>query len=62
MVALIIWIIGLVLTIKAAIEILNLEGDTVKKLLSVIVLILSSWLGLLLYYFWAREKVAEWVR
>lgn len=62
MVALIIWIIGLVLTIKAAIEILNLEGDTVKKLLSVIVLILSSWIGLLLYYFWAREKVAEWVR
>lgn len=62
MVALIIWIIGLVLTVKAAIEILNLEGDTVKKLLSVIVLILSSWLGLLLYYFWAREKVAEWVR
>lgn len=62
MVALIIWIIGLVLTIKAAIEILNLEGDTVKKLLSVIVLILSSWLGLLLYYFWARKKVAEWVR
>ena len=62
MVALIIWIIGLVLTVKAAIEILNLEGDTVRKLLSVIVLILSSWLGLLLYYFWAREKVAEWVR
>lgn len=62
MVALIIWIIGLVLTVKAAIEILNLKGDTVKKLLSVIVLILSSWLGLLLYYFWAREKVAEWVR
>lgn len=62
MVALIIWIIGLILTVKAAIEILNLEGDTVKKLLSVIVLILSSWLGLLLYYFWAREKVAEWVR
>ncbi len=62
MIALIIWIIGLVLTIKAAMEILSLAGDSVKKLLAVIVLLLSNWLGLVLYYFWAREKVGEWVR
>ncbi len=62
MIAFILWIIGIVLAVKAALEILKLEGDTVKKLLCVIVLVITSWIGIGVYYFWARERVAQWVK
>ena len=41
MIAFILWIIGIVLAVKAALEILKLEGDTIKKLLAVIVLVVA---------------------
>lgn len=62
MIALIIWIIGLVLSIKAALEIFNLEGQALKKVLFIVLIIMCSWIGLALYYFFAREKMAEWVK
>jgi hypothetical protein len=62
MIAFILWIIGIVLAVKAALEILKLEGDTVKKLLCVIALVITSWIGIGVYYFWARERVAQWVK
>ncbi len=53
----IIWIIGLVLCVKAVLEILKWDVDGVKKLLVVIILLLTSWVGLLGYYFWGRENL-----
>lgn len=57
-----IWIIGLILTIKAGMEIWKTNGDTAKKLLFIILVIITSWIGLAFYYFYAKEKIAEWVR
>lgn len=57
MVGFIIWVIGLILCIKAVLEILKWNVDTVKKLLVIVVLLLTSWLGLLVYYFWARKNL-----
>lgn len=62
MISFIIWIIGVVLCLKAALEIFALPGDMTKKLLCIIVLILTSWVGLVVYYFWAREQVGQWVK
>lgn len=62
MIGFIIWIIGLVLTVKAAIEIWSLNGDTVKKLLFIIIIVLTSWLGLAFYYFYGKDRMAEWLR
>lgn len=62
MIGFIIWIIGLVLAIKAALEIYRLEGDFIKKLLFIILVLCTSWLGLCVYYFFAREKMIEWVK
>ena len=53
----IIWIIGLVLCIKAVLEILKCNIDGIKKLLVVIILLLTSWVGLAVYYFWGRENL-----
>ncbi|MCD8268615.1 MAG: hypothetical protein LUD46_09300, partial [Parabacteroides sp.] len=57
----VIWIIGLVLTIKAALEIWKVNGDTVKKILLICIIILTSWIGLVFYYFYAKNKISEWV-
>ena len=53
----IIWMIGLVLCIKAVLEILKWNIDGIKKLLVVIILLLTSWVGLAVYYFWGRENL-----
>lgn len=50
MIGFIIWIIGVVLTIKAAIEIWNLNVDPVKKIVVIVLLVLTSWLGIAVYY------------
>ena len=62
MIGFIIWIIGLILTIKAAIEIWNAGGDLVKRLLLIIVLLITSWIGLIVYYFYAKDKISDWVK
>lgn len=62
MIAFIIWLVGVVLGIKAAIQILDLQGDTVKKLLFVILLVMTSWFGIFVYYFYAKDKIADWVK
>ena len=61
MLAFIIWLIGTILGIKAILEILNMKGDTIKKLLFIILLLMTSWIGLAVYYFFAREKMSEWL-
>ena len=62
MIALLIWIVGLILTIKACLEIGKLPVDGVKKLLAIIVLLITSWIGLLVYYFYAKDKLTDWLK
>ena len=62
MIGFIIWIIGVVLTIKAAIEIWNLNVDPVKKIVVIVLLVLTSWLGIAVYYLVAKGKLATWLK
>ena len=62
MIGFIIWIVGLVLAIKAALEIYHLEGDFIKKVLFIVILLCTSWIGLAVYYLYAHEKVAQWIK
>ena len=50
MISFIIWIIGVVLTIK------------VKKILFIAVIVLTSWLGLIFYYLIGKDKMPQWVK
>ena len=61
MIGFIIWIIGLVLTIKAAIEIWRIHAPAERRLLAIILIIFTSWLGLLFYYFYGRSRMALWL-
>lgn len=62
MISFIIWIIGVVLTIKAGLDIWHLDGDQVKKVLFIIVIVLTSWLGLIFYYLIGKDKMPEWIK
>lgn len=61
MIGFIIWVIGLILTIKAAIEIWRLPASAEKRLIAIILIVLTSWLGLLFYYFYGRDRMAGWL-
>ena len=61
MIGFIVWIIGLVLSVKAALEIYRLNGDFIKKVLFIVFVLCCSWIGLAVYYLFAREKMAQWV-
>lgn len=59
MIGFIIWVIGEVLAIKAVLEIMRWNVDGVKKLLVAILVLLTSWIGLAVYYFWGRENLPQ---
>lgn len=61
MLSFIIWIIGVVLTIKAALDIWKLQGDDVKKVLFIVLIVLTSWLGIIAYYVF-KNKFPAWVK
>ena len=59
MIGLIVWIIGVVLAVKAVLEIMKWNVDGVKKLIVAILVLITSWLGLAVYYFWGRENLPQ---
>ena len=62
MIGFIMWIIGLILAIKAVLEIMKWKVDGVKKLLVAILVLLTSWIGLIFYYFWGRDNLPQMLK
>ncbi|WP_281695674.1 hypothetical protein [Bacteroides clarus] len=63
MIGFIIWIIGVILTIRAAMEIGRWRGiATEKRLVAIILVILTSWIGLAVYYFWGRDNLPQMLK
>ena len=60
MIGTIIYIIGLVLAIKAVLEILKMPMGTAGKVISAVVVLCTSWVGLAVYYFYAKDKLVSW--
>ena len=60
MIGTIIYIIGLVLAVKAVLEILKMPMGTAGKVISAIVVLCTSWVGLAVYYFFAKDKIEGW--
>lgn len=59
MIGFIIWIIGVVLCVKAVLEIMKWPVDGVKKLLVAIIILLTSWIGICVYYFWEGKPASN---
>ena len=46
---------------KAALEIGRLYAPWEKKLLAIVLILLTSWIGLFFYYFYARSRMTGWL-
>lgn len=62
MIGLILFVIGIVLCFKAVVEILKMPISNAGKAITIILLVLTSWLGLTIYYLYAKEHLTEWFK
>ena len=57
-----IYIIGLVLAVLAVIDILKKPISTVGKVISCVLVLITSWVGLVVYYLYAKNHLTEWFK
>lgn len=58
----IIWIVGIVCTALAIVDVFKKNITTIGKIIMTVLLLLTSWIGLAVYYFWAKNHVTEWFK
>ena len=58
----IIYIIGVVLAVIAVLDILKKPISTVGKIISVVLVLITSWIGLVVYYLYAKNHLTEWFK
>ena len=60
--ATIIYIIGVVLAIAAVIDIFKKPISLVGKIIVAVIVLATSWIGLLVYYLWAKDNLTKWFK
>ena len=60
--ATIIYIIGIVLAIAAVIDIFKKPISIVGKIIVAVIVLATSWIGLLVYYLWAKDNLTKWFK
>lgn len=58
----ILYIVGLVCAIWCVLDIFKKNITLPGKLIASAVVLLTSWLGIALYYFWARHHLTTWFK
>lgn len=61
MIGWIIWLVGVILTIRAIYEIFQLDAPLWKRLIAIVILFVTSWFGLLFYYLYAKPRIGGWL-
>ncbi len=56
------YIIGVVLSVLAVIDILKKPISTTGKIISAVVVLLTSWVGLIVYFLYAKNHLTEWFK
>lgn len=57
-----IYIIGVVLSIVAVLDILKKPISLVGKIICAVVVLATSWIGLAVYFLWAKDHITEWFK
>lgn len=60
--ATIVYIIGVVLSIAAVIDIFKKPISLVGKIIVAVIVLATSWIGLLVYYLWAKDNLTKWFK
>ncbi len=58
----ILYIAGLVLAILAVLDILKKPISLVGKIICCVLVLITSWVGLLVYYLYAKDNIVEWFK
>lgn len=58
----IIWLIGVICTIWCVLDIFKQPVSTAGKIIASVIVLLTSWVGLAVYYFYGRDHLQEWFR
>ena len=57
-----IYLIGLVLSIIAVLDIIKKPISLVGKIISCVLVLITSWVGLVVYYLYAKNHLTEWFK
>ena len=58
----VIYLIGLVLAVLAVIDILKKPISLVGKIICCVLVLVTSWIGLIVYYLYAKNHITEWFK
>ena len=56
----IIWLVGTVLAIMAVMDVFKKNISTGWKIIWSVLLLVTGWIGLAIYYFFAKNKIEGW--
>lgn len=60
--ATIIYLAGLVLAILAVVDIFKKPISLVGKIITAVIVVVTSWLGLAVYFLYAKNHLTEWFK
>lgn len=58
----IIYIVGVVLAVLAVLDIVKKPISLVGKIISIVLVLITSWIGLAVYYLYAKDHLTEWFK
>ena len=58
----ILYIAGIVLSVLAVLDILKKPISTGGKIITAVIVLATSWIGLLVYYLYAKNHLTEWFK
>ena len=58
----ILYIIGLVLSVIAVIDILKKPISTIGKIICSVLVLITSWIGLIVYFLYAKNHITDWFK
>ena len=62
MISTIVYIVGIVLSILAVLDIFKKPMSIVGKIICSVLVLLPRWIGLAVYFLWAKNHVTEWFK
>ncbi|MBO7366548.1 MAG: hypothetical protein J6U28_07615 [Bacteroidales bacterium] len=58
----VIYLAGIVLAIIAVLDIVKKPIKTSGKIIASVILLLTSWVGLIVYYLYAKDHLTDWFK
>lgn len=62
MISTIIYVVGVVLSVIAVLDILKKPISLVGKIVTAVIVLATSWIGLAVYYLYAKNHLTEWFK